>query len=72
MKKPKGLALLLGEPSDEADDMEDMDDEAMSDKAALAGDVMDAMRSKDKQAFADALEAFVGACGDDYDDDEEG
>ena len=63
-KKSKGLALLLS-PKGGDDDSEDTD-ELVPDKSDLAGSVMDAMRSDDKEALADALEAFVGACEGDY------
>jgi hypothetical protein len=41
---------------------------SMAEKKALAGDVLDAVKSGDRQALADALEAFVMCCGGEYED----
>jgi hypothetical protein len=66
MKKPALLIALGRGPKSEDDEEEAPTSERYSpeEKKTLAGDVMDAVKSGDKTALADALEAFVMACED--------
>lgn len=67
MKKPALLIALGRGPKGEMDDEEEApaseSGASMAEKKALAGDVLDAVKSGDRQALADALEAFVMCCG---------
>lgn len=68
----KGLGLLIGlspkKPGDSEAPVagppdEGMDEVPESPKELAAQGVMDALESKDRAAFADALATFVEACG---------
>ena len=68
MKKPALLIALGRGPKGEDDEEEAPASERgdySAEKKALAADVLDAVKSGDKQGLADALEAFVMCCGDD-------
>ncbi len=70
MKKPSLLIALGRGPKGGMDEDEAPASErgaSASEKKALAGDVLDAVKSGDRQALADALEAFVAVCGE-YED----
>jgi hypothetical protein len=66
MKKPALLIALGRGPKGEMDDEEEApaSENYAEEKKALAADVMSAIKSNDKEAFADALEAFVMACSE--------
>lgn len=67
MKKPAILIALGKGPKGGMDDEEEAPESERGyaeEKKALAGDVLDAMKSGNKQDLADALEAFVMACND--------
>lgn len=65
MKKPALLIALGRGPKGEDDEEEAPASENYAEeKKALAADVMSAIKSNDKEAFADALEAFVMACSE--------
>lgn len=68
MKKP-ALLIALGRGPKGGDDEEEAPASergaSSAEKKALAADVLDAVKSGDKQGLADALEAFVMCCGDD-------
>ena len=65
MKKP-AILIALGKGPKGGEDEEAPESERgyAEEKKALAGDVLDAMKSGNKQDLADALEAFVMACND--------
>jgi hypothetical protein len=69
MKKPALLIALGRGPKGGMEDEEEAPASergaSAGEKKALAADVLDAVKSGDKQALADALEAFVMCCGDD-------
>ena len=68
MKKPAILIALGKGPKGGMEDEEEAPESERGyaeEKKALAGDVLDAVKSGDKQALADALEAFVMCCGED-------
>lgn len=67
MAGPKGLLAILGKPEkgEEGDD-EDMGDESVSELDAAemaAGDLLDAIRSRDKAGIVDAFRALYDECG---------
>lgn len=65
MKKPALLIALGRGPKGEDDEEEAPASENYAEeKKALAADVMAAIKSNDKDALADALEAFVMACSE--------
>lgn len=65
MKKPALLIALGRGPKGEDDEEEAPASENYAEeKKALAADVMAAVKSNDKEALADALEAFVMACSE--------
>jgi hypothetical protein len=67
MKKPALLIALGRGPKGGTEDEEEAPESERGyaeEKKALAGDVLDAMKSGNKQDLADALEAFVMACND--------
>jgi hypothetical protein len=66
MKKPALLIALGRGPKGKMDDDEEgpASEDYAEEKKALAADVMSAIKSNDKEAFADALEAFVMACSE--------
>ena len=56
----KGIAILLGGPKDdEGEDAGPSDEELMT----AAGEVFDAVKADDREAFAEALHAYVKLCG---------
>ena len=65
MKKP-ALLIALGRGPKGKDDEEEApaSEDYAEEKKALAADVMAAVRGNDKEALADALEAFVMACSE--------
>lgn len=66
MKKPALLIALGRGPKGEDDEEEGLSSASYdAEKKALAADVLDAVKAGDKQALADALEAFVMTCGED-------
>lgn len=65
MKKPALLIALGRGPKGEDDEEEAPASENYAEeKKALAADVMSAIKDGDKEALADALEAFVMACSE--------
>lgn len=64
MKKPPGTALIIGIGGRKPAAAEEAEDESPSKegKAVAAAEVMAALKSGDKEAFAEALESFVGMC----------
>lgn len=65
MKKPSLLIALGRAPKGKGDEEEASASEDYADeKKALAADVLSALRNNNKEAFADALEAFVVACSE--------
>lgn len=66
-KKPGAMLLSIGlgkrpEEDEEEGESEEMDGEENAAKIEAASEVMDALAAKDKEAFAEALEAFVYLC----------
>jgi hypothetical protein len=67
MKKPALLIALGRGPKGGMEDEEEAPESERGyaeEKKALAADVLDAVKSGNKQDLADALEAFVMACND--------
>jgi len=67
MKKPALLIALGRGPKGGMKDEEEAPESERGyaeEKKALAADVLDAVKSGNKQDLADALEAFVMACND--------
>jgi hypothetical protein len=60
-EKPKKASLLMAPALDEADDATTEDDEGASDVDAAAGEMFDALVSKDREGFILAVKA-VKAC----------
>ena len=70
MMDPKKLsAILKAGPKAEPEDSESEDTSASADEG-LAGDIIDALRSKDAAGLASALRSFVEHCQS-YDDEDE-
>jgi len=63
------LLIALGRPAPaEKDEGESSDEESFEQESA--GAILDAIRTKDKDALADALKSFVAKCMADYDKEE--